>query len=148
MASRSYTLPMVDFLKRLAGISGWTLLQVALFLLLFVVGTAAWDAVHGWPGNVGRGILWTYYFYTFAGLALLANLALSFKAVGEKRLHRVMVWGLIMLMLVLLTVTSWPALPLAVPFIHACALAAIVTREILRRLTFSHRLLGPHNHAL
>jgi len=106
----------------------WTVVQVLFYLLLFEVALATISSYHDWRPNLGRGIFWYGYHAGFALLALLANLALELLR-GASVPRRLAVWGVVMGALGVYSAASWPSLPLAVPFVHACALAAIAVRE-------------------
>jgi hypothetical protein len=128
-----------DLVKAAARVVGWTLLQALVFLAVFEAGKAVWDAAHGWRGDVGRGVTWSLYFRLFVGLALVANAAFAASRAGTALPRRVAVWSVAVLVLVAFTLPSWSALPLAVPFVHGCALVAVIVREGLGRLALRPR---------
>ena len=130
---------MPEPLKTIARIIGWTLLQAVVVVLCFEIGKAAVSAVHDWRPNIGRGILWLYYLGGFVGLALVANIVLETWHVGNQLWKRLAVWCVVLVLLVVYTLPSWSSLPLAVPFIHACAVVAMAVREFAAHLTLVHR---------
>lgn len=133
---------MPDPIKLVARVIGWTLLQALVVVLGYELGKVAVSAVHDWRPDIGRGILWLSYLGGFVALALLANAALEAERIGTRPVLRLAVWAAVLALLVLYTLRSWPSLPLAVPFIHACALVSIIVREGLRRLALPHRQLA------
>ena len=113
----------------MARAAAWSLLQVACFVLVYEVGRDAWSAFHEMRPDLGRGILTFHYVCGFVGLAIVANGVLAVERVGSVRWRRAAVWAAVLIPLLVFTLPSGPHLPVAVPFLHGCALASILVRE-------------------
>lgn len=122
---------MSDVGKKSVRVVGWTLLQATVFILVFELGLSWWRDAQGLRFDIGRGVLWHSYTYGFIASAGCANVLLTMDRVGTVRLTRIATWALAFLPLVLLTLPSWSSLPLAVPFIHGCAVFSVIVREVL-----------------
>ena len=130
---------MSDLAKAAARVTGWTLLQALAYLAVFEAGKAAWAAVHGWQGDLGRGVLWLYAFWAFVGLALVANAVLETRRFGSSPRGRFVVWATALVPLAVLTAPSASSAPLAVALVWLGVAVAIGAREGLVRLALGSR---------
>lgn len=133
---------MPDPVNAIARAVGWTLVQVAAYLAVFMAGQAVWAAVRDWDSDIARGILWWYAFWLFVGLALVANAVLEIERFGTTVPRRVAVWGVALVPLAVLTAPSASSSPFGVLLVWLCAVVAVGTREGLRRLMPGARSLA------
>ena len=113
---------------------GWTLLQGVVYVTVFEAAKAAWGAVEGWNGDVGRGLLWQVGFWLWVGLSFVANAVLARERVRQVPRRRLAVWLTALLGIGLCTLPSLASTPLAVGLIWCCAAVSVGVREGLGRL--------------
>ena len=108
---------------------GWTLLQGVVYVTVFEAAKAAWGAVEGWNGDVGRGLLWQVGFWLWVGLSFVANAVLARERVRQVPRRRLAVWLTALLGIGLCTLPSLASTPLAVGLIWCCAAVSVGVRE-------------------